>query len=197
MATTMNRKVLVLNKYWQALRVVTIAKAMKYLASEKARIIDTNDLQQYTWDDWSKMRPADGEDAIIGVSITCRVPTVIRLERYDKVPRYKISFNRKTIYRRDNYTCQYCGGRPGTEELSIDHVIPKSQGGQSTWENCVLACVKCNARKADKTLEKARMKLLKQPVRPSSNFFKGEVLCNTWKQFFDASYWSVELENDN
>lgn len=203
MVAAANRRVLVLNKNWMALRVVSLDKAVKYLTKTtkngqpKARIIDTDDLQQYTWDDWSKMRPVEGEDAIVGVSLNYRVPSVIRLEHYDKIPNHKISFNRKTIYRRDCYTCQYCGGRPGTEELSIDHIIPKSQGGKSTWDNCVLACVKCNARKADKSLAQAKMKLLKEPTKPTSNFFKGEIICKTWRQFFEASYWTVELQNDN
>ena len=80
-----------------------------------------------------------------------RVPEVVALAGYDRLPEAAVAFSRRNIFKRDHYTCQYCGVQPGTEELTIDHVIPRSQGGTSTWENCVLACVACNKQKADRT----------------------------------------------
>ncbi len=96
-----------------------------------------------------------------------RVPEVIALTDYDRLPMAAVTFSRRNIFKRDHYTCQYCGAQPGSEELTIDHVVPRSQGGVSTWENCVLACMACNKRKADRTPEQARMRLRKKPVRPA------------------------------
>ena len=84
-----------------------------------------------------------------------RVPEVIVLAEYDRLPTAAVTFSRRNIFKRDHWTCQYCGAQPGSEELTIDHVLPRSQGGISTWENCVLACVACNKRKADRTPEQA------------------------------------------
>ena len=79
------------------------------------------------------------------------IPEVILLSTYGKVPRIEVSFSRKNLYRRDGHACQYCGTHRPSSELSIDHVLPRSRGGRTTWENCVLACVRCNSKKADRT----------------------------------------------
>ena len=78
------------------------------------------------------------------------------LAEYDRLPTAAVSFSRRNIFKRDHWTCQYCGRQPGGDELTIDHVVPRSQGGVSTWENCVLACIDCNKRKADRTPAQAR-----------------------------------------
>ena len=80
---------------------------------------------------------------------------MITLTEYDRVPANAVTFSRRNIYKRDRYTCQYCGVQPGSEELTIDHVLPRSRGGTSTWENCVLACLECNKRKADRTPDRS------------------------------------------
>ena len=94
------------------------------------------------------------------------VPEVIHLEGYDRIPIYEAPFTRRNLYHRDNYTCQYCGARLPAERLSIDHVRPRSKGGKTTWDNCVLACVRCNTRKADRSLKEARLRLMRPPMRP-------------------------------
>ena len=88
-----------------------------------------------------------------------RVPEVVALSGYDRTAGGPVTFSRRNIFKRDHYTCQYCGAQPGSEELTLDHVVPRSQGGVSSWENCVLACMACNKRKADRTPEQARMHL--------------------------------------
>lgn len=203
MPAIQNRRVLVLNRSWVAVGIVTMPRAMTLLFSEykpgepKAKIIDPEDYQQYTWADWSALRPKEGEDVIFGTSKSFRVPKVIRLEKYDKIPNHKIAFSRRTIYKRDENTCQYCGKKCNTCDLSIDHINPKSRGGKTTWENCVLACIKCNTKKANRTPDEAKMTLIKKPNKPLVNFFKGDIYCKSWQNFLDAAYWSVELENDN
>jgi 5-methylcytosine-specific restriction endonuclease McrA len=93
--------------------------------------------------------------------------------------------------------CQYCGCRPRSEELTIDHVVPRSQGGKSTWENCVLACVKCNHSKADRTPERAGMKLRTPAKHPSWNpiYSQHATRFKSWAKFISDAYWDVELED--
>jgi 5-methylcytosine-specific restriction endonuclease McrA len=111
------------------------------------------------------------------------------------MPTSAVTFSRRNIYKRDRYTCQYCGIQPGSEELTIDHVSPRSQGGLSTWENCVLACVSCNKRKADRTPEQARMPLKKPPARPAWRplYATQHVRIDSWSKFISEAYWNVEL----
>jgi len=202
MSAVAKRKVLVLNKSWTPIKVIDIERAMGLLCSNyadgqpKAKVLDVTDYQNYSWADWSAMRPKDGEPAIRGVSKAFRVPEIILLTRYNKLPQQKLSFSRRTIYRRDANQCQYCGGRPGTEELTIDHVVPRAQGGQTTWENCALACVKCNSFKADRTPEQAGMKLRRKPFRPKFQLFRGEYRVKSWEAFLGVAYWNVELDHD-
>jgi len=103
------------------------------------------------------------------VRFRLRVPEVITLTEYDRPPAAAVTFNRRNIFKRDHYTCQYCGKQPGGEELTLDHVIPRAQGGESRWDNCVLACLECNKRKADRTPEQAKMRLKHKPVQPKWN----------------------------
>lgn len=202
MPSVLNRKVLVLNKSWNAVGVATLKRAIILLFSEyangepKARIIDpTTEFQQYTWADWAALRPKDGEDYIPAGNVIFRVPEVILLSRYEKLPLQRINFSRRTLYRRDSNTCQYCGSQPGTEELTIDHIVPKSHGGKTSWENTVLACIKCNSKKANRTPEQAGMKLQRPPFKPKFNFFKGDVMINSWRSFVSEAYWSTELRD--
>lgn len=198
-----SKKVLVLNRSWQPVGVLRLEKAMAKLFSEhkdgepKATIVDcANDFRTMTWKDWSLLRPSDGEESMRSVSRAYRIPSVIKLTRYDKIPNYRAHYCRRTIYKRDNSTCQYCGCRPGSEELSIDHVVPRSKGGLTTFDNCVLACVDCNTRKADRTPEQAGMKLLRQPKRPRYTPVRCDYPVKDWETWLGASYWLVELDND-
>ena len=158
----LQRPTLVLNRNWQPVNVATVARALVLLWNESARVVDPADYQLYTWADWSKLRPRDDEPFIQAVRFRLRVPEVVALSGYDRLPVAHVTFSRRNIFKRDHYTCQYCGAQPGSEELTLDHVVPRSQGGVSSWENCVLACMACNKRKADRTPEQARMRLRKQ-----------------------------------
>ena len=198
-----HKKVLVLNRSWKPVAVLTLEKALIKLFSEykdgepKDIIVDcSNDFQTLNWNDWSKTKPKDGEEIIRSVNATFRIPSVIQLTRYDKIPNRKVYYCRKTLYKRDQYQCQYCGKRPGTEELSIDHVIPRSRGGLTTWENCALACIKCNTKKANRTPLQANMTLLRIPKKPKFNALKCDYIVKDWESFLGAAYWLVELEND-
>ncbi len=192
-----NEDVLVLNRAWQPINFIPLPQAINKILNEKARIIDAREgYVPKTWEEWKLCRPTEGDETITTVSYVVRLPRVIVVNEYNKVPNHKTAFSRKQIYKRDDCTCQYCGCRPGTSELSIDHVTPKCQGGTTTWENCVLACVKCNARKAGRTPQQANMKLLKKPIKPTlSNLRRAGIMrCKTWADFLSVAYWNVELE---
>ena len=199
------RKVLVLNKSWTPVNIIPLKEAIGLLFPEndespRARIIDVNqDFATFTWEDWSRIKPRDGEEVIIGAREDYRIPEILLLMYYNKPAHRKVRFSRRSIYKRDGFQCQYCGKMPGTEELSIDHIVPRSQGGTTTWLNCVVACSKCNSHKDDRTPKQAKMQLLREPTKPKFDLFSVErkVVPLSWKSFLSESYWSVELQNNN
>ena len=197
------RRVLVLNRSWEAISIWTLQKAISKLFSyykngePKAVIIDVYDnYAMYSWDDWEILRPDENEEVIRTPHTTYRVPEIIRLNRYDKKFSNKIKFSKRTLFKRDAYTCMYCGKQPNNDELTIDHIIPKSKGGETNWVNCVISCIKCNFRKGDKSLEEVNMRLLKVPAKPKTALFQpSDIKKESWKQFitFDKAY---EIQND-
>ena len=129
------------------------------------------------------------------------VPRVIILVTYDRFPRRTVKFSRLNILLRDDHTCQYCGRRLARSRLNLDHVIPRSRGGHTTWENIVTSCHPCNHKKGGRTPKEAHMKLIRRPFRPKTVPFlgvtKGGIRFTEWKPFLsvvDYSYWNVELE---
>lgn len=205
MSTTLeSRKCLVLNKGWSPVGTVPLQRAIIMLFSSykngdpKARIIDHESYQTFTWDDWSKLKPLCSDEAIRAANVAFRIPEIILLSRYDKLPKPRLHFSRRTLYKRDEMMCQYCGDKPGSSELTIDHVLPRSRGGKTSWENCVLACVDCNSRKADRTPKQANMTLAKQPVKPRMSLFSFDSLkkVKSWETFLGEAYWNVGLGDD-
>ena len=193
-AAVLDRPTLVLNRIWQPVGIATVAKALTKACNETARIVDPSDYQQYSWDAWSQL-PVEGDLFIQSRCFRLRVPEVITLTRYDRVPINSVTFSRRNVFKRDRFTCQYCGVQPGSEELTIDHVIPRAQGGTSTWSNCVLACVECNSRKANHTPQQARMPLRSKPTRPKWKplYATHGIRIESWSRFISEAYWNVEL----
>ena len=191
----LQRPALVLNRNWQPVNVATVARALVLLWNESALAVDPADYQTYTWEDWSRLRPCDGEAFVRAVRFRLRVPEVITLTGYDRLPTAAVTFSRRNIFKRDRFTCQYCGVQPGSEELTLDHVVPRAQSGESRWENCVLACVACNKRKADRTPKQAGMRLRQQPVRPAWKpvYAAHDVRIESWSKFISEAYWNAEL----
>ena len=196
-ASTLQRPTLVLNRNWQPVRVATVARALVMLWNETARVVDPQDYQLYTWADWSRLRPRGDEPFIQAVRFRLRVPEVVALEGYDRLPTAAVSFSRRNVFKRDHWTCQYCGVQPGGAELTIDHVVPRAHGGVSNWENCVLACIDCNKRKADRTPRQAGMTLRPVPVRPAWKplYAHDHVRVASWSKFVSETYWNVPLES--
>lgn len=199
-AQALDRQVLVLNKHWVPIKTKTVKDAIAIVAKGNARILDPETYIAYdllSWNDVSKAKAAVGDLMIRSARMALLPPEVIQLTSYQGVGQRTVVFSRKNLFKRDRYTCQYCGLQPGTEELTIDHLIPRSRGGKSVWENAVLACIACNAKKADRTPEQAGMKLRKIPTKPS---WKTLVQVHpterrqSWDQFLGEAYWNVELE---
>ena len=188
---------LVLNRSWQPVNVATVSRALLMVWNETARVVDPVDYQLYEWSDWSRFKPQEGERFIQAVSQRIRVPEVVALSAYDRLPTAAVAFSRRNVFKRDHYACQYCGCQPISDELTIDHVIPRAQGGESTWENCVLACLECNKRKADRTPQEAAMQLRKQPRRPvwKPVYARHASPIASWSKFISEAYWEAELKN--
>ncbi len=193
----LNDSTLVLNKNWVAIDVTTVRNALIAVYQRVARAVAPEDYSIHDFDSWASLRVTDGQPCVRTVSLDIRVPEIILLTRYGAIPRKNVTFSRRNLYRRDNLTCQYCGARPGSHELSIDHIIPRSRGGHSTWQNCVLACVRCNTRKANRTLEESGLHLIRTPVKPKWSPYIHIPLGRrktSWEQFISDRYWDVELE---
>ena len=179
-SSALQSNVLVLNRSYLAVHVTSVVRAVGLLYGQSAEVIDVEDGQfaNYDFEAWceiSALRAEDDEEGvwefIWTVRIPLQVPRVIRLIRFDGMPRTTVRFNRRNVFARDGHTCQYCGKRFGPAHLSIDHVVPRSRGGKTVWENVVCCCLRCNARKGGRTPEEARMRLIQKPKRPRYNPF--------------------------
>jgi 5-methylcytosine-specific restriction endonuclease McrA len=162
--------VLVLNATFEPINVCTVKRAVVLLLKDKAEVIEHSQWQ---------LRSA---------SQSMHRPTVIRLVTYIKIPRdtHRRKITRRAVFARDEWTCQYCGSRGN---LTVDHVIPKSKGGPSSWENIVASCAPCNRRKGDALPRQVGMRLLKQPRTPSPHVFirvASPTIPVAWQQYLAA-----------
>jgi 5-methylcytosine-specific restriction endonuclease McrA len=157
----LNEHVLVLNRSWVAVDACTVRAAFCKLFEEKAMFLDEN-LAMHGLESWLNLE-TKGQRALRSSRIQIRVPEILVLSKAVFPKRNTMQFSRRNLNRRDRMTCQYCGKHPGPQGLTIDHVIPKRNGGKSTWKNCVLSCNECNHKKADKSLAEAGMSLLPRP----------------------------------
>jgi len=211
----LNTKVLVLNKAYAAMRVVSARRAFILLSREIAEIIHVDTAASsasgggngaflnYNLESWIEISQLqrefepDRHDWVKTVRMEIAVPRIIRLLGYDRLPEQTVKLNRRNLFARDRNKCQYCSRVFPTNDLSIDHVLPRAQGGGDSWENLVCACIKCNARKGGRTPDQAHMKLVRKPERPKRNpliaLKLGHEKYASWKTFLDHAYWDVEL----
>jgi len=195
----MQASVLVLNRTYAAVHVVNVRRAFTLLYKGHAEVvaIEGGQFQTFDFDGWLEFSNTkyalqefcEWDDWIRTVSFSIQVPRVIRLLDYDRVPRNVVKFNRRNVFLRDENRCQYCGKKFGSHHLSLDHVIPRSRGGPSTWDNIVCACLKCNVRKGGRTPQEAGMRLFRSPFKPNrspslSNQL-GSRKYSDWKNFLD------------
>jgi 5-methylcytosine-specific restriction endonuclease McrA len=191
--------VLVLNRVYQPVHITSVRRAFSLLYQGAAKAID-EEFQLFDFESWSALAVAVHQEAVGTVARRIRVPRVIVLMVYERMPKTRIRFSRFNIYARDENTCQYCGVRLPRAELNLDHVVPRSRGGATTWENVVCSCVPCNLRKGGRTPAEARMRLLRSPLRPRwSPLFRSatrRAFYREWRPFLslaDAAYWNAEL----
>jgi 5-methylcytosine-specific restriction endonuclease McrA len=196
----LDSSVLVLNRHYQPIHVTSVKRAFVLLYVGAARVID-DEYRTFDFESWAALGAAvDDKNVVRTIGRAIRIPRVILLQLYDRMPTTKVRFSRLNIYARDENTCQYCGSRLPRAALNLDHVLPRCQGGRTTWENVVCCCVPCNLRKGARTPAQAGMQLMRAPERPRWNpTFRGpsgKVRHREWLPFLgmvDASYWNAEL----
>src|SRR5215469_7580528 len=199
----LNSKVLVLNRSYLPVHVTSVKRAFALLYQGVARAVDEQ-YRTFDFASWRDLAVEVNHERVGVVGGFVRVPRVLLLIAYERVPKRHVRFSRFNIYARDNNTCQYCGRRLPRTELNLDHVIPRSRGGTSTWENVVCSCHICNRRKGGQTPEEASMALIRRPRRPEWSPFSAEIFSlrryREWMPFVsqvDSAYSNTELIQDS
>ena len=196
----LSTNVLVLNRSYIPINIITVRRAFVLLYQGMAKAVD-GQFATFDFRSWSELSVAAHQESVGLVNRVVRVPRVVLLTVYDRMPRRHVRFSRHNIFIRDRTECQFCGKRFSRADLNLDHVIPRSRGGKTTWENVVTSCIACNRRKGGRLPAEAGLKLIRTPVRPRwtpfMDFSMRDVLHAEWRPFFnmvDFSYWNVELE---
>ena len=193
----MNSRVLVLNRLYQAVHVTSLRRAFCLLYKGHVRVVDP-DYRTYDFENWRDIPVQPNDDYIATPYLRIKVPRVVLLVDFDKLPRHQIRFTRRNIFFRDRNRCQYCGKKLPTRDLNLDHVVPLSRGGKSIWENVVCCCVDCNSHKGNRLPYETGMKLIRPPVKPRWHPLMRFTLTGSryesWKNYLDFAYWNIELE---
>ncbi len=202
---TLSYSVLVLNRYYAAVRITTVRRAFVLLYREMAEVIHLEDGQyaNYDFQSWCEVsellagQKNGHDDWVRAVSFEIRVPRVVRLLRFDRLMLPAPRFNRRNLLARDGHRCQYCGSHYPSSQLSLDHVIPRSRGGETNWDNVVCSCLSCNTRKGGRTPNEARMHLIRSPARPKHcpqlTMKLGNPRYESWKTFVNGAAASLEF----
>lgn len=165
MSDALSTPVLVLNRQFQPVQITRARRAFVLLFGGSAHAVD-RDGETYDFDLWRLTPPSNDDDTIPIVGGSLRIPRVLHLQRYDRLPKNHVRLTRRNLLLRDENRCQYCARTPPLRDLNIDHVMPRSRGGPDTWENLVVACRRCNLVKGRRTPDEARMRLLRVPKQP-------------------------------
>jgi len=198
----LTQSVLVLNRSYLPIHVTSARRAFTLVYRGAARVVSP-DYQTFDFDAWARWggwHGGDGPEVVGTVRGGIRVPRVILLHTFDRVPRRHVRFSRINVFARDKFTCQYCGDRPPRSFLNLDHVVPRSLGGRTTWENVVCSCIECNRRKGGRTPQQARLRLRRRPRRPHWTPLLGlvssRVRYDEWRPFLgivDGGYRGVAI----
>src|SRR3954471_6797424 len=157
--------VLVLNPSFMPVHITSVKRAFSLLYQGIAKAVDKQ-YELFDFDSWAELSAHEHDDTIGLVGRAIRVPRVILLIEYDRLPRRRVRFSRHNIYLRDRNTCQYCNIVFSKTDLNLDHVVPRAQNGRTTWENVVCSCINCNRKKGGRTPDEASMRLTRLPRRP-------------------------------
>lgn len=170
MVNTLNINVLVLNRLWQPIHTCSVRRAVKLLCLGHAQVVEAEGEMKYQTHDFGSWLKASAQtladEAIRSVNFAMRIPKVIVLAMYDKLPTKEVKFTRHNVFLRDNHTCQYCCREFAENDLNLDHVIPRDKGGKTRWDNIVTSCIRCNNRKANKLPQEANMHPKNHPRAP-------------------------------
>lgn len=198
----LSTNVLVLNKSYLPVDVTSLRRAFSMLYQDIAKAVD-EEYATFDFHSWSELSVAAHHEGIGLVGRVIRVPRVVLLRAYNHIPRRDVRFSRHNIYLRDQNSCQYCGQAFSRKELNLDHIIPKSRGGKTTWDNIVSSCFHCNRRKGGHLLKEVGMTLLRPARRPLwtplSIYSRRNGHYREWLPFLntvDFAYWNVELDQD-
>ena len=158
---------LLLSRMWAPLGTTTVRRVLSLAYCDTASLVDPITYQAYSFDEWVEAGVNDElAPTIQAPSIAIKAPELAVLNHHTPVRGVEMVFSRRNVMKRDRYTCQYCGAQPDFEQLSVDHVVPRSRGGETGWGNCVTACDMCSARKGDREPDEARMTLRRELKRP-------------------------------
>jgi 5-methylcytosine-specific restriction endonuclease McrA len=196
----LNSKVLVLNRSYLPIHITSVRRALVLLYQNVAHAVD-DEYRTFDYAGWADLAPVPERIGLVRSAI--RVPRVILLLAYDRLPRRYVRFSRHNIYLRDRNRCQYCNRQYPRSELNLDHVIPRSRGGKSLWENVVCSCHRCNRLKGGRMPAEAGMRLARRPYRPQWTPFVAEAYnvrrYREWLPFLhgvDGTYVSTELAGE-
>ena len=180
----MNQQVLVLDISWEPHDIVTVFEAVNKMLNDKAQALDSN-FTYYDFDSWVKFGENLDKNVVRSEKITFLIPEIIVLPEKTQHRADRLAVDRTNVYRRDNFICQYCERKFTRADLNMDHVFPKSRGGQHIWINVVTSCIVCNTRKGDRTPEEAGMQLIRKPIKPSwveiMSGLKWDKIPQSWK----------------
>jgi len=201
MELLLDQPVLVLNRLWQAVNTCSARRAFTLLYQGQAQVVSTDGQNNFmthdyaSWRDWSESNPEP--EMVRTISLSIRVPRIIVLLLFDRMPKKEVKFTRYNVFERDQNTCQYCGKTFDRSDLNLDHVLPRDRGGETSWENIVCSCIPCNTKKGNRLPHEAGMKLIRKPKRPKWRPFVNVSFSSqpheSWKHFLDLAYWNVEL----
>jgi 5-methylcytosine-specific restriction endonuclease McrA len=198
-----HQSVLVLNRLWQAVNVCSARRAFTLLYAGHAQVVEesSGNFQTFNFPQWrnvSQFHPRE-EEMVKTISFKIRIPKIIVLLIFDRLPQKDVKLTRHNIFERDNFTCQYCGKKFERKDLNLDHVVPRDKGGQTTWDNIVCSCIPCNTRKGNHLAYQVGMKLIRKPkkpkLRPFLSLSSSKSTHHSWKHFVDLAYWHVELSD--
>ena len=193
MSPVLDRPVLVLNRYWQPVHTCSVRRSLRLLCTGHAQIVQVEGEEQFSthdlgsWIDYSG--GFTGEEMIHGARIALRVPKIVVLAFYERVPRLEVRFSRRNVFLRDKFTCQYCAKTLPETQLNLDHVTPRDKGGLTTWENIVTSCFRCNTRKANKLPHEVGMHPRSKPFaprwRPLFGLHENGMADESWRHFLE------------
>src|ERR1700730_14562444 len=201
--TLLNSQVLVLNRLWQAVNICTARRAFALVYAGHAHVVSSDDASNFlthdfeSWRDFSSNAP--DHELVTTISWKIRVPRVIVLLFFDRLPKKEVKFTLPIVWELDKATGRFCGLALDRSDLNLDHVIPRDRGGTTNWENVVCSCIECHTRKGNRLHQEVHMTLIRKPKRPKWRPFVHVTFSSpqheSWRHFVDLAYWNVELSD--